>query len=192
MWLHWSAGTCGCLSIAIAGVSDYTPDIWTLGTSFNKRIDLYSHGHPDRPPTLELIFLSWNLGQLTVIGDFHNPTTVPLRVEGYLITDSDGMKNFYPRATLEVSDAIDSHWQSIGMSPSVIKNVETMISVPPDSRPQRTGHLHFVVNLDPFRRVIGKAKYCRVVLSDGQSSQILALTDLLPDPDDQFWKVQDR
>jgi hypothetical protein len=51
---------------------NYKPDLWTVGESFSKRIDLYSRGEGRDVPELQLVFLSWSLGRLTVAGDFHN------------------------------------------------------------------------------------------------------------------------
>jgi hypothetical protein len=173
--------------IAAGDAINYKPDLWTLGESFSKRIDLYSRGESQERPELELTFLSWNLGRLTVAGDFHNLKDSPWHIKGYTITDSFGIAGFYPLATLEVANDVNGPWKTVSLSPSVIRGVEKDVTVLPErARPTRLQP--FVIELDPLRRRLAKFMYFRVIIANDRTSQVLAMTDLLPEKDDPFWQ----
>lgn len=168
----------------VAESSETSP--WTTANSFNRRFD---HGRwktpfvdPDHPPAVELIFLSWNGQRLVVSCKFHNLGTHIVKVEGREIAEKDGT-DFYPYATLEVSNNTAEGWIAVGTSPSSLEGRELVIFVAPNPPNQPgTGYRGpFDINLDAFRPHVGKYEFGRVVLKDGNSSsQVIVLTDLLP------------
>ena len=105
--------------------SDYVPDVWTTTGSFVKRIDSGIASplvDPKHPPTLELIFLSWIGGRLSVTGDYHNLTSTPIQVKGREIVDSlrEGLLSF---ATWR-SPMIRMTLENAGLSPSPVRGVK--------------------------------------------------------------------
>jgi hypothetical protein len=175
------------LALNIAGGTD-DPSLWTELNGFNRRLD---HGRlktpfvdPDHPPAVELIFLSWNGHHLIVGCDFHNLRSEIVKIEGREVTDDTGSgSDFFPYATLEVSNNKDYGWTGIGTSPYPLNGREVAIFAPPNppNQPVVAYTGSFEINLDAFRPVVGKFKFGRVVLKDGGgTSQIIVLTDLLP------------
>jgi hypothetical protein len=160
-------------------------DIWREG--FVKRLDsgpLASDlPDPRRPPQLQLWLLSWNHNRLRVSADYHNLGAHPIDVPGLEI-ENKPMEcwDFYPYATLEVSDEKDGGWRTLGSSPS--KEGRTLsVSMVPNSlwqHPRGPENRTCYVELDAWRPLIGKVRYGRVVLRNGETSQTIVLTDLLP------------
>lgn len=171
----------------LVGGSDDSSSLWT--STFTRRLD---HGYlktpfvdPDHPPQVELVFLSWDGKHLIVGCDFHNLGTQTIKIEGREISDeANGTKDFYPYATLEVSNNQERDWTAIGTSPpNPLEGRETAIFAPPNppNQPVIGYRGSFEINLNAFRAVIGKFEFGRVVLKNGGgTSQIIVLTDLLP------------
>jgi hypothetical protein len=164
-----------------------TTEIWK--NAFVKRLDAgYLTGplpHPEYPPPLELIFLSWDGARLEVVADYHNLTSAPIEVQGREIENQVmSRRDFYPDASLEVSNDKNGGWHVIGTSPSPDKGKAISVSMTPNSLRDhpydRVVNRSCYIKMDAFRPLIGKYLYGRVVLKDGGSSQLLVLTDLLP------------
>jgi hypothetical protein len=101
-----------------------------------------------------------------------------------MVPDAGGL-DFYPYATLEVSNRNEEGWRAVGTSPGPLKGKETAVFAPPTRRNSSMAPYDksFEINLDAFRPFVGKYEFGRVVLKDCGTSQVIVLTDLLP-PDD--------
>ena len=177
--------TLGVMSSAVSATAG--SNVWN--ETYVKRLDGgYLEGplsDPEHPPTLELIFLSWDGIKLRASGDYTNLTSLPVEVTGRKVKDEVvGSREFYPCATLEVSDHKTGGWRVIGSSPSSNGGEAASVTMAPnslDSHPyNRVPNRSCYIDMDAFRGFIGKAKYGRVVLKNGATSQLLVLTDLLP------------
>lgn len=79
---------------------------------------------------------------------------------------------FWPKVTLEVTSESPPRWKRIGKSPNISGKTETK-AVPP-------GQVIGVnVDLDPYRALIRKYRYARLVTETGASG-VFELKDLLP------------
>jgi len=176
------------LTLSVVGGTGDPTSAWTSSNTFTRRFD---QGHwktcfvdPDHPPAVELIFLIWSAGHLHVGCDFHNLGAQIAKIEGREIANEVvGAKYFYPYATLEASNHKESGWIAIGTSPFPLEGKEVAIFAPPNPPNQSVVAYNgsFEINLDAFRKVVGKFEYGRVVLKDGGgTSQVIVLTDLLP------------
>jgi hypothetical protein len=165
------------------------PDAWENARAFGKRLDQATIGtepiDPRNPPTLAIWLLDFGSGQLVVLADYFNLTAHKITLHGRRIQDPVGdSRRFYPDANLEVSAEIDRDWRVIGRSPAPGQGIEATAVILPvklgGANPQAKRNETCVIDMNPFRAVVGKYRYGRVVLKDGGTSQVLVLTDLLP------------
>ena len=140
---------------------------------------------PERPPVLEFTILSGG-STLRASAVYHNgDPSEAKKVEGWDIIEWRGYPpRFWPYARLEVSNELEGGWTAIGSSPPGTDGTEAVVLMYPDraayvdrSAPASPG---CEVDLTPFRELIGKFQYGRVVLRSGGTSQTIVLTDLLP------------
>jgi hypothetical protein len=79
---------------------------------------------------------------------------------------------FWPKVTLEVTSASPPRWKRIGESPNLSGKIEKKAVVPGQS-------ILVHVDLDPYRALIRKYRYARLVTETGASG-VFELKDLLP------------
>ena len=187
----------GCLLFADVekGTPDsQEPDAWQTAHGFVKRLDSGTIGSepidPTRPPLLAIWLLTSDSAHLDADADYWNLTQAKVTLHGRRIKDPTGdARRFYPYARLEVSDEPDRGWRVIGRSPMAGQGVETTAVMVPVkigvANPEAKRNAMCVIDMNPFRPLVGKVRYGRVVLKDGGASQTLVLTDLLP-PQDAF------
>jgi len=167
---------------------DDCASIWTAENGFVRRFD---HGSlrtpfvdPDHPPVIQLVFLQWNGKHLVAGCDLHNLGSNIMKIDGReIVNELVGSKEFYPYATLEVSNTKEGDWTEVGTSPSPLEGNEISIFAPPNAPKQAVAGYggSFDIHLDAFRLLIGKFEFGRVVLKDGGGmSQLIVLSDLLP------------
>ena len=162
-------------------------DVWK--EPFGKRLDAGNLTGPlpnsQYPPSLELIFLSWDGTWLEASGDYYNFSSAPAEVQGCEIVNAvTGVSRFYPEATLEVSNDRINGWQAIGTSPSSERGTTIVVTMNPNFPPERTSGMKpnraCFIELEALRSQIGKFRYGRAILKNGASTQVLILTNLLP------------
>lgn len=172
-------------------------DIWSKG--FVKRLDFgdlkTALAHPLYPPTIEFFAVCWNRSEFYASADYHNLTSGSVRIEGREISSDTGeSQRFFPYATLEVSDSKDGEWKSIGNSPSITRGVAATRTMAPNSLRDNVYHRDTnpscYFEMEAFRPLIGKVSYGRIVLKNGDISQILALSDLLPQREEDSLKAK--
>jgi hypothetical protein len=117
------------------------------------------------------------------LADYHNLGAHPVDVPGVEIQNKNTESwDFHPYATLEVSDDKNGGWKAVGSSPS--REGRTLsVSMAPNSIWQQSPgseNRACYVELDAWKPLIGKIRYGRVVLQNGETSQSIVLTDLLP------------
>jgi hypothetical protein len=79
---------------------------------------------------------------------------------------------FYPEVTLEVTSESPPRWKKIGKSPKLSGTIETKEVTPGQA-------IRVDVDLDPYRALIRKYRYARLVIGSGIST-VFELKKLLP------------
>jgi hypothetical protein len=189
------AGGCLLFAAVVKGTANSERrDAWQTSRGFERPLDAGAiTGEPidyTRPPTLAIWLLTWGSGHLDADADYFKLTPGEITLNGRRIKDPVGdARRFYPYARLEVSNEMDRGWQVIGRSPKAGQGVETAAVMVPVkigvANPQAKRNETCVIDMNPFRTLVGKFRYGRVVLKDGGASQTLVLSDLLP-PQDAF------
>ena len=163
-------------------------DLWAKAGPFNKSL---ANGKlnaplidPNYPPQLALFMLSLSYNHLSADADYYNFQSDDVKVEGREVEGSLSSE-FHPHAVLEVADRMDGPWKTIGVSPPADGGRAVSVIMKPNA--PKAGkyprNRYCTIDMDPFRPWAYKAKYGRVVLQGGENSQIIALIDLLPPPD---------
>lgn len=173
------------MTLSASATPDSEEEIWR--ESFIKPLDFgpleTEKPDPRRPPLLQLWLLSWNYNHLSVSADYHNLGAHPIDVSGVEIENKPtGSWDFHPYATLEVSDDKNGGWKAVGTSPTK-DGRPVSVSMVPNSlwqHPRGPENRTCYVELDAWQPLIGKVRYGRVVLRNGETSQTIVLTDLLP------------
>ena len=172
-----------------AGRIDVDP--WQIAHPFGKRLDAGATSapiDPQKPPTLAIWLLSGGSGDLHASADYFKLTPGDVTLHGRMVKGSHGdARRFYPYARLEVSNTTNSGWCVIGRSPAADVGVKASATMMPIkigvANPEAKFNAECMIDMNPFRPMVGKFRYGRVVLQNGGSSQILVLTDLLPPKD---------
>jgi hypothetical protein len=165
------------------------PDPWQNAQLFTKPLDqAVKYGQPINPLTPPLLSV-WELiggsEELTAMADYINLGKKRVTLQGRKIKDTTGdEERFYPYARLEVSDQIDHAWKIIGDSPPQMAGAPvavTMVPIKIGVANRKAGsNPSCMVDLNPFKKFVGKFRYGRIVLKNGGASQVLGLNDLLP------------
>lgn len=170
--------------MCVGNPNDKPSNIWQ---SFVKRLDGGYIESPivDRlnPTPLNLITILWDGQRFEASGDYNNLGSKPVQVEGREIESHPGFVDFYPYATLEVSNSKSGNWKMIGTSPRQNEGKAISVLMKPNSlrdHPIPVRNRDCSIEVNAFRRFIGKIRYGRVVLRNGETSQPIVLTDLLP------------
>jgi hypothetical protein len=188
------SGACFLLGIQNGAADSQEPEPWHNAHLFTKPLDqAVKFGEPInplKPPRLSVSFLIGDSVELTASADYINLGTKRVRLHGRMIKDrTGGARRFYPYARLEVSDQSDRGWEVIGRSPSATSGVPRIAVMVPVklgvANPQAKTNESCMIDMNPFRKYVGKFRYGRIVLKDGGTSQVLGLNELLP-PKDAF------
>jgi hypothetical protein len=99
---------------------------------------------------------------------FFNYTPTLIEIDGSEASNGE----FYPDVIFHVGNATDGEWNSIGQSYEHGKRLRMAVE------PQKASKA-LMVELDVFRPMIGKFKYGRIVLKNGESA-LFELENLLP------------
>lgn len=187
--LFWAIGT-GLLCRTTQAGKEAPPDLWATARPFHRSFDFGKWATPfidvDNPPVLELSTIVWDGAALSASAFYHNRDSAePKQVEGRQIYDETLLGTFFwPYVQLEASNLRDKEWTVIGVSPSATAGIDASVLMYPDKAAyvERSAPQSAIcqINLDPFRPLIGKFRYGRVVLRSGGASQFIVLSDLLP------------
>jgi len=168
------------------------PDPWHDAHLFTKPLDqAVRYGQtidPLNPPPLSVWELIGDSEELTATADYINLGKKRVTLHGRKIKDATGdEERFYPYVRLEVSNQTDRGWEIIGASPPEMAGVPVTVKMVPVkigvANPTAKSNPSCMIDLNPFKKFVGKFRYGRIVLEGGGVSQVLGLNDLLPPED---------
>lgn len=143
---------------------------WPSGANFDwaRELDLtYAASKPEN--TFTVVGIRYINGELYASCTYRNtdPNQTAL-VQG--VVGSYG--RFWPKVTLEVTSESPARWKRIGKSPNISGETETKAVAPGQA-------IMVHVDLDPYRALIRKYRYARLVTETGASG-VFELKNLLP------------
>jgi hypothetical protein len=143
---------------------------WPSGANFDWARELDSTYAASKPETaFTVVGIRYINGELYASCVYKN--TNPNRIASVQgVIGSYG--RFWPTVTLEVTNVSPPRWQRIGKSPRLSGKIETRAVAPGQS-------VMINVNLDPYRALIRKYRYARLVTETGASG-VFELRNLLP------------